>query len=182
MFKEPILNNSNLYAICIRKQMTNHGIHCHSQYIIIYRQPNKIMAYLTFHKWLVSVCNIHNDIMIGTNQNQSLGKSELRYYFIRLTIFNLINSNCMLSTEDQYQMAVSYMLMWCSPGSQLHLSQYVGLCVICCRDCDATCHLFYYNLYVVTFTNHAMFFPSLNLNSYFMYISWKMSWQFNQQA
>ena len=51
-----------------------------------YRQPNKKMAYLTFHKWLVSVCNIHNDIMNGTNQNQSLGKSELRYYFIRLTI------------------------------------------------------------------------------------------------
>ncbi len=38
------------------------------------------------HKWLVSVCNIHNDIMNGTNQNQSLEKSELRYYFIRLTI------------------------------------------------------------------------------------------------
>ncbi len=52
-----------------------------------YRQPNKIMAYLTFHKWLVSVCNFHNDIMNGTNQNQSLGKSELRYYFIRLTIY-----------------------------------------------------------------------------------------------
>ncbi len=29
-----------------------------------YRQRNKIMAYLTFHKWLVSVCNIHNDIWI----------------------------------------------------------------------------------------------------------------------
>ncbi len=54
----------------------------------IYRQPNKIMAYLTFHKWLVSVCNIHNDIMDSTNRNQSLGKSELRYYFIRLTIFS----------------------------------------------------------------------------------------------
>ncbi len=26
--------------------------------------------------------------MNGTNQNQSLGKSELRYYFIRLTICN----------------------------------------------------------------------------------------------
>ena len=25
--------------------------------------------------------------MNGTNQNQSLGKSELRYYFIRLTIY-----------------------------------------------------------------------------------------------
>ncbi len=45
-----------------------------------FRQPNKIMAYLTFHKWLVLVCNIHNDIMNGANQNQSLGKSELRYY------------------------------------------------------------------------------------------------------
>ncbi len=53
----------------------------------VYYQPNKIMAYLTIHKWLVSVCDIHNDIMNGTNQNQSLGKSELRYYFIRLTIF-----------------------------------------------------------------------------------------------
>ncbi len=56
--------------------------------MITYRQPNKIMAYLTFHKWLVSVCNIHNDITNGTNHNQSLGKSELRYYFIRLTICN----------------------------------------------------------------------------------------------
>ncbi len=25
----------------------------------------------------------------GTNHNQSLGKSELRYYFIRLTILNI---------------------------------------------------------------------------------------------
>ncbi len=49
-----------------------------------YRQPNKIMAYLTFHKWLASVCNIHNDIMNGTNQNQSLGKSELHYAIILL--------------------------------------------------------------------------------------------------
>ncbi len=52
----------------------------------VYRQPNKTMAYLTFHKWLVLVCNIHNDIWILLNQNQSLMKSELRYYFIRLTI------------------------------------------------------------------------------------------------
>ncbi len=59
---------------------------CH-RYHNSYRQPNKIMVYLTFHKWLVSVCNIHNDIMNGTNQNQSFGKSELRYYFIRLTIY-----------------------------------------------------------------------------------------------
>ncbi len=50
------------------------------------------MAYLTFHKWLVSVCNIYNDIMNGTNQNQSLGKSELRYYFIRLTIYEYIQT------------------------------------------------------------------------------------------
>ncbi len=26
---------------------------------VIYCQPHKIMGYLTFHKWLVSVCNIH---------------------------------------------------------------------------------------------------------------------------
>ncbi len=54
-----------------------------------YRQPNKIMAYLTFRKLLVSVCNIHNDIMDGTSQNQSLGKSELCLYFIRLMFCSL---------------------------------------------------------------------------------------------
>ena len=55
-----------------------------------YHQPNKLMAYLTFHKWLVSGCNIHNNRdMNGTNQNQSLGKNEILYYFIRLTIFSI---------------------------------------------------------------------------------------------
>ncbi len=58
---------------------------------VLYRQPNKLMAYLTFHKWLVSVCNINNHIMNSTNQNQPLGKSELRYYLIRLTISFLVS-------------------------------------------------------------------------------------------
>ncbi len=39
-----------------------------------YRQPNKIMAYLTFHKWLVSVCNIHNDIWMVQTKTNHLGK------------------------------------------------------------------------------------------------------------
>ncbi len=30
--------------------------------------------------------------MNGTNQNQSLGKSELRYYFIRLTMWDILGS------------------------------------------------------------------------------------------
>ncbi len=38
------------------------------------RQPNKIMAYLTFHKWLVSVCNIHNDIWMEQTKTSHLGK------------------------------------------------------------------------------------------------------------
>ncbi len=67
-----------------------------------YCQPNKIIAFLTFHKWLVSVCVIrfvsyvlHNDkYMNGTNQNQSLGKSELRYYFIRLTKVHFMILSC----------------------------------------------------------------------------------------
>ncbi len=60
------------------------------------------MANLTFHKWLVLVCNIHNDIMNGRNQNQSLGKSELRYYFIRLTIFKMNQ----FSQEDETNLVI----------------------------------------------------------------------------
>ncbi len=40
----------------------------------IYRQPNKIMVYLTFHKWLVSVCNMHNDIWMLQTKTSHLGK------------------------------------------------------------------------------------------------------------
>ncbi len=40
----------------------------------VYRQPNKIMAYLTFHKWLVSVCNIHNNIWMEQTKTSHLGK------------------------------------------------------------------------------------------------------------
>ncbi len=39
-----------------------------------YHQPNKIMAYLTFHKWLVSVCNIHNNIWMVQTKTSHLGK------------------------------------------------------------------------------------------------------------
>ena len=38
------------------------------------RQPNKIMAYLTFHKWLVSVCNIHNDMWMVQTKTSHFGK------------------------------------------------------------------------------------------------------------
>ncbi len=44
------------------------------QKCVIYRQPNKIMAYLTFHQWLVSVCNIHNDIWMVQTKTSHLGK------------------------------------------------------------------------------------------------------------
>ena len=53
---------------------------------IQYRQPNKIMAYLTFHKWLVLVCNIHNDIWILQIKAGHLWKVS---YAIRLTICNM---------------------------------------------------------------------------------------------
>ncbi len=36
--------------------------------------------------------------MNGTNQNQSLGKSELRYYFIRLTIYQMGQARAMSIT------------------------------------------------------------------------------------
>ena len=46
----------------------------------------KIMAYLTFTSDRFRIVTFIMTCMNGTNQNQSLGKSELRYYFIRLTI------------------------------------------------------------------------------------------------
>ncbi len=39
----------------------------------VHRQPNKIMAHLNFHKWLVSVCNIHNDIWMVQTKTSHLG-------------------------------------------------------------------------------------------------------------
>ncbi len=54
--------------------------------ITTWRPPNKTIAYLTFHKWLLLVCNIHMSLCMLHNQNQSLVKSELRHYFIRLTM------------------------------------------------------------------------------------------------
>ncbi len=41
---------------------------------ITYRQANKIMAYLTFHKWLGSVCNIYNYIWMVQTKTSHLGK------------------------------------------------------------------------------------------------------------
>ncbi len=52
--------------------------------------------------------------MNGTNQNQSLGKSELRYYFIRLTIYTnwtyyrLSNYQLFFSTGHCYNMWSPY--------------------------------------------------------------------------
>ena len=57
---------------------------CQSCCLILYRQRNKMIAYLTFHKWLVLVCTIRYVIMNVTKQNQSLVKSEIHHYFIRL--------------------------------------------------------------------------------------------------
>ncbi len=38
---------------------------------LAYHQPNKIMAYLTFHKWLVLVCNIYMSLwMLQTKTSQ----------------------------------------------------------------------------------------------------------------
>ncbi len=50
--------------------------------ILAYCQPNKIMAYLTFHKWLVSVCNIHNDIWMVQTKTSHVG--EVSYAIILL--------------------------------------------------------------------------------------------------
>ncbi len=53
--------------------------------------------------------------MNGTNQNQSLGKSELRYYFIRLTISKL------------YEMCME----WCEKVSNTDVSKTGQKCMVC---------------------------------------------------
>ncbi len=53
--------------------MADNSTHFHAQKLE-YRQPNKIMAYLTFHMWLVSVCNIHNNIWMVQTKTSHLGK------------------------------------------------------------------------------------------------------------
>ncbi len=42
--------------------------------IVIYRQANQIMGYLSFHKWQVSVCNVHDDIWMVQTKTSHLGK------------------------------------------------------------------------------------------------------------
>ena len=72
---------------------SNIFIHCmyvniRKESYVVYHQPNKIIAWLTFPKWLVLVCTIRYVIMNVANRNQSLVKSEICHYFIRLTIYN----------------------------------------------------------------------------------------------
>ncbi len=58
-----------------------------------YRQPNKIMVYLTFHKWLVSVCNIHNNIWMVKTKTSYLGK-------VSYTILYKADDMTLLSSEN----------------------------------------------------------------------------------
>ena len=51
------------------KNPPNHVLNQTTWYII-----SLIMAYLTFPKWLVSVCNIHNDIWMIQTKTSHLGK------------------------------------------------------------------------------------------------------------
>ena len=60
---------------------------------ITYHQPNKIIANSLFPSDLVLVCTIHYVIMNVTNRNQSLVKSEIHHFFIRLTICDLLWRN-----------------------------------------------------------------------------------------
>ncbi len=64
--------------------------------MVIYHQPNKIIAYLTFHKWLLLVCNIHMSLCMLQTKTSHLWKvkSELRHYFIRRLTICLNPSNC----------------------------------------------------------------------------------------
>ncbi len=67
---------------CILEQFVNLLLRAHMKFFqwiqynrnSSYRQPNKIMAYLTFHKWLVSVCNMHNYIWMVQSKTSHLGK------------------------------------------------------------------------------------------------------------
>ena len=58
---------------------------------VTYRQPNKIIALLTFQQWLVLVCNIHNDIWMLQTKSSHLWKVRYaiillgwRYFIIKL--------------------------------------------------------------------------------------------------
>ncbi len=68
-----VLNFSVIQGIHLKKQLN------------VYRQPYKIMAYLTFHKWLVSVCNIHNNIWMVQTKTSHLENLSYTFIFIRLT-------------------------------------------------------------------------------------------------
>ncbi len=63
----------------------------------IYCPPNEIMTHLTFHKWLVSVCNIHNNVWMVLTKPVTWEK-WVSYYFIRLMIYmilhNMVTQNC----------------------------------------------------------------------------------------
>ena len=64
----------NCYVKIILSWKICGAIKCIALYNISLRQPNKIMANLTFHKWLVSVCNIHNDLWMVQTKTTRLGK------------------------------------------------------------------------------------------------------------
>ncbi len=61
---------------------------------ILYRQPNKIRAYLTFHKWLVSVCNMHNDIWMLQTKTSHLWKVSYAIILLGWLILILSSACC----------------------------------------------------------------------------------------
>ncbi len=61
-----------------------------------YLQPNKIIAYLTFHKWLVSICNIHNDIWLVQTKTSHWGKVSYAIILLgwRYILFHKMIKSC----------------------------------------------------------------------------------------
>ncbi len=69
------------------------------------------MAYLTFHKWLVSVCNIHNAILMVKTKTRHLGKVS---YAIILLGWRYFNKGFVI-----YGIAHSYEAPLCAYGNLL---------------------------------------------------------------
>ncbi len=68
--------------------------------VFAYHQPNKIMAYLTFHKWLVLICNIHNDMWMLQTKTSHLGKVS---YAIILLVWRYNTISCSLTLVNSWQ-------------------------------------------------------------------------------
>ena len=84
---------------------------------VIYLQPNKIMAYLTFHKWLVLVCNIHNDTSMAQTKTSHKGKVSYAIILLGWQYGGLV-------TQKMWwvQYFSSFFLLWCTaPQSPIHI-------------------------------------------------------------